>query len=180
MRVPRHEPGPPETLTDSDYANLLRVPDRSTLAGKRDYARLRVLGDCGLRSADELRGLRARDLGRPRANRPALSGRRASLPDALSTMSWLLVAGCCSRDALGRRGPSIWEVTRCAVGVRKPSCMRAGTADAGCRDRRPKPVSEINVAVLVRRTMVDSRRAAARDAHGARASRPVYRDSDSV
>src|SRR5450755_2495349 len=54
---PRYEPGPPETLTDTDYANLLRVPDRRTLAGKRDYALLRVLGDCGLRSA-ELRGLR--------------------------------------------------------------------------------------------------------------------------
>jgi integrase len=65
--VPRHEPGPPETLTDTDYANLLRVPDRRTLAGKRDYALLRVLGDCGLRSA-ELRGLRARDLRRPRSN----------------------------------------------------------------------------------------------------------------
>jgi site-specific recombinase XerC len=67
VRVPRHEPGPPETLTDSDYANLLRVPDRRTLAGKRDYALLRVLGDCGLRSA-ELRGLRAPDLRRPRSN----------------------------------------------------------------------------------------------------------------
>jgi integrase len=67
VRVPRHEPGPPETLTDSDYANLLRVPDRRTLAGKRDYALLRVLGDCGLRSA-ELRGLHARDLRRPRSN----------------------------------------------------------------------------------------------------------------
>ncbi|MBV9192617.1 MAG: tyrosine-type recombinase/integrase [Solirubrobacterales bacterium] len=66
-RVPRHEPGPPETLTDTDYANLLRVPDRRTIGGKRDYALLRVLGDCGLRSA-ELRGLRARDLRRPRAN----------------------------------------------------------------------------------------------------------------
>jgi integrase len=65
VRVPRHEPGPPpETLTDTDYANLLRVPDRRTLADKRDYALLRVLGDCGLRSA-ELRGLRARDLRRP-------------------------------------------------------------------------------------------------------------------
>ncbi len=35
MRVPRNEPGPPETLTDTDYANLLRVPGRRTLAGKR-------------------------------------------------------------------------------------------------------------------------------------------------
>ena len=67
VRVPRHEPGPPETLTDTDYANLLRVPDRRTIAGRRDYAVLRVLGDCGLRSA-ELRGLRARDLRRPRSN----------------------------------------------------------------------------------------------------------------
>ena len=67
VRVPRHEPGPPETLTDTDYANLLRVPDRRTLAGKRNYALLRVLGDCGLRSA-ELRGLRAQDLRRPRSN----------------------------------------------------------------------------------------------------------------
>jgi integrase/recombinase XerD len=67
VRAPRHEPGPPETLTDIDYANLLRVPDRRSLAGKRDYALLRVLGDCGLRSA-ELRGLLARDLRRPRSN----------------------------------------------------------------------------------------------------------------
>ncbi len=28
---------------DTDYANLLRVPDRRALAGKRDYALLRVL-----------------------------------------------------------------------------------------------------------------------------------------
>ena len=67
VRVPRHEPGPPETLTDADYGNVLRVLDRRTIAGKRDYALLRVLGDCGLRSA-ELRGLRARDLRRPRSN----------------------------------------------------------------------------------------------------------------
>src|SRR2546430_15180400 len=56
VRVPRHEPGPPETLTDTDYANLLRVPGPRIVAGKRDYALLRVLGDCGLRSAG-LRGL---------------------------------------------------------------------------------------------------------------------------
>ena len=67
VRTPRHEPGPPETLTDADYANLLRVPDRRRVAGKRDCALLRVLGDCGLRSA-ELRGLRAQDLRRPRSN----------------------------------------------------------------------------------------------------------------
>jgi hypothetical protein len=67
VRVPQHEPGPPETLTDTGYANLPRVPDRRTLARKRDYAPLRVLGDRGPRSA-ELRGLPARDLRRPRSN----------------------------------------------------------------------------------------------------------------
>jgi integrase/recombinase XerD len=67
VRVTRHEPGPPETLTDADYTNLLRVPDRRSREGKRDYALLRVLGDCGLRSA-ELRRLRAEDLRRPRSN----------------------------------------------------------------------------------------------------------------
>jgi integrase len=77
VRVPRHEPGPPETLTDTDYANLLRVPDRRTLAGKRDYALLRVLGDCGLRSA-ELRGLRTRDLAPPPLQRTALPPVRAA------------------------------------------------------------------------------------------------------
>src|SRR5215210_2453573 len=67
VKVPRHKTGPPETLTDTEYQNLLRVPDRCFQAGKRDYALLRVLGDCGLRSG-ELRGLIARDLRRPRAN----------------------------------------------------------------------------------------------------------------
>jgi hypothetical protein len=43
-------PGPPETLTDADYQNLLRVPDRRSREGKRNYALLRVLRDCGLRS----------------------------------------------------------------------------------------------------------------------------------
>src|SRR5918912_1943560 len=67
VRVPRHKAGPPEKLSEIDYENLLRVPDRRAVRGKRDYALLRVLGDCGLRSA-ELRGLIARDLRRPRAN----------------------------------------------------------------------------------------------------------------
>lgn len=67
VRVPRHRAGPPETLTDVDYSNLLRVPDRRSTRGKRDVALLRVLGDCGLRSA-ELRGLTAGDLRRPRTN----------------------------------------------------------------------------------------------------------------
>lgn len=43
------------------------MPDRRSLQGKRDYALLRVLGDCGLRSI-ELRRLQARDLRRPRSN----------------------------------------------------------------------------------------------------------------
>ena len=77
MRVPRHEPGPPETLTNTDYANLLRVSDRRTIAGKRDYA---LLGDCGLRSAARQRPppppLRARQ-GRPGARGPGPRGRPA-------------------------------------------------------------------------------------------------------
>lgn len=67
VRVPGHRAGPPETITDLDYDNLLRVPDRRSVAGKRDHALLRVLGDCGVRSA-ELRGLTGRDVRRPRAN----------------------------------------------------------------------------------------------------------------
>ena len=67
VKVPRHRAGPPETLTETDYANLLRVPDKRSQIGKRDLALLRVLGDCGLRSA-ELRGLLAGDLRRPRSN----------------------------------------------------------------------------------------------------------------
>ena len=47
VRVPRHEHGPPETLTDADYQNPLRVPDRRSRDGKRAYVLLRVLGDCG-------------------------------------------------------------------------------------------------------------------------------------
>jgi len=65
--VPRHKAGPPETVTDLEFANLLRVPERRARHGKRDLALLRVLGDCGLR-AGELRGLQAGDLRRPRSN----------------------------------------------------------------------------------------------------------------
>jgi site-specific recombinase XerC len=67
VMVPRHKAGPPEALTEFEYAKMLRVLDRRSLRGRRDYALLRVLGDCGLRSA-ELRGLVACDLRRPRAN----------------------------------------------------------------------------------------------------------------
>src|SRR3954451_21457192 len=47
VKVPRHKAGPPETLSEIEYENLLRVPDRRSARGKRDYALLRVLGDCG-------------------------------------------------------------------------------------------------------------------------------------
>jgi hypothetical protein len=33
-RVPRHEPGHRRPLTDADYANLVRVPDQRTRAGR--------------------------------------------------------------------------------------------------------------------------------------------------
>ena len=67
VRVPSHRLGPPETLTVVQYGNLIRAPDKRTLAGKRDHALLRLLGDCGLRNA-ELRALAARAIRRPRAN----------------------------------------------------------------------------------------------------------------
>ncbi len=62
-----HRQGPPETLSDTEYANLIRAPDGRTRGGRRDRAILRVLGDCGLRNA-ELRALNARCLRRPRSN----------------------------------------------------------------------------------------------------------------
>lgn len=62
-----HEPAPPETITPEEYDRLLRMPDRRTHIGVRDYAVLRVLGEAGLRSA-ELRGLRVRHLERARSN----------------------------------------------------------------------------------------------------------------
>src|SRR4051794_36997714 len=67
VKVARHKAGPPGTLSEVEYENVLRVPDRRSVRGKRDDAMLRVLGDCGPRSA-ELRGLVARDVRRPRAN----------------------------------------------------------------------------------------------------------------
>ena len=67
IRLPSHRVGPPETLTAVQYANLHRAPDRRSQLGKRDYAVLRMLGDCGLRNA-ELRALTGRAIRRPRAN----------------------------------------------------------------------------------------------------------------
>ena len=143
VRVPRHEPGPPETLTDTDYANLLRLPDRRAVAGKRNYALLRVLGDCGLRSA-ELRGLRARDLRRPRANarhhRLYLRGkggreREVPVPEAVqhALEAWL-------------------EVHPLARGVglldEQPLFVRLGRHG----DEEPLPLSAVAVHRLVRRS----------------------------
>ncbi len=151
VRVPRHEPGPPETLTDTDYANLLRVPDRRTLAGKRDYALLRVLGDCGLRSA-ELRGLRARDLRRPRSNARhyrlfvrGKGGREREVPVPMAVQqaleAWLkvhpLARGVALLDEdplfvrLGRHGHEA-PLALSAVGVHRlvrRSCHAAGVPD---------------------------------------------------
>lgn len=67
VRVPSHRVGPPETLSAVEYVNLIRVPDRRTLVGKRDQALLRLMGDCGVRNA-ELRSLTMRCIRRPRAN----------------------------------------------------------------------------------------------------------------
>ncbi len=142
VRVPRHEPGPPETLTDTDYANLLRVPDRRTIAGKRDYGLLRVLGDCGLRSA-ELRGLRARDLRRPRANarhyRVCVRGkggreREVPVPEAVqhALAAWTAVHPLA-------RGVALLD--------EQPLFVRLGRHG----DQEPLPLSAVAVHRLVRR-----------------------------
>ena len=143
VRVPRHEPGPPETLTDTDYANLLRVPDRRTIAGKRDYALLRVLGDCGLRSA-ELRGLRARDLRRPRSNARhhrlyirGKGGREREVP-APEAVQQALEAWT-ARSIRSRAASGCSTSSRC-------SCASAATAT-----RSPLPLSAVAVHRLVRR-----------------------------
>jgi integrase len=154
VRVPRHQPGPPETLTDTNYANLLRVADRRTLAGKRDYALLRVLGDCGLRSA-ELRGLRARDLRRPRSNARhhrlfvrGKGGREREVPVPLAVQqaldAWLkvhpLARGVALLDEqplfvrLGRHGHEE-PLPLSAVGVHRlvrRSCAAAGVPERLC------------------------------------------------
>lgn len=67
VRVPSHRPGPPETLTATEYGNLIRAPDGRSTAGKRDVALLRLLGDCGLRNT-ELRQLKVKAIRKPRAN----------------------------------------------------------------------------------------------------------------
>ena len=134
VRAPRHEAGPPEALTDADYANLVRVPDRRSLAGKRDYALLRVLGDCGLRSA-ELRGLRARDLRRPRTNarhfRLFVRGkggreREVPVPEAVQQAleAWMKVHPL-ARGGAARRGSVV-----CAPGPPHPG--GAGRAVGRC------------------------------------------------
>jgi integrase len=64
-----HQPAPPETITPEDYDRLLRMPDRRTRIGVRDYAVLRVLGEVGLRSA-ELRSLRVCHVERARSDSP--------------------------------------------------------------------------------------------------------------
>jgi integrase len=156
VRVPRYEPGPPETLTDTDYANLLRVPDRRSLAGKRDNALLRVLGDCGLRSA-ELRGLRAQDLRRPRSNAKhyrlfvrGKGGREREVPVALAVQAaleaWLkvhpLARGVGLLDEqplfvrLGRHGHEE-PLPLSAVGVHR--LVRRSCAAAGVPDRLAHP-----------------------------------------
>ena len=142
VRVPRHEPGPPETLTNTDYANLLRVSDRPTIAGKRDYALLPVLGDCGLRSA-ELSRLRARRLRRTCANarhhRLYVRGngsrvREVPVPEAVPQVleSWVTFHPLA-------RGTGLLDV--------QPLFVRLGRHG----DQDPRPLSAVAVHRLVRR-----------------------------
>ena len=143
VRIPRHEPGPPETLTDNDYANLLRVPDRRTLAGKRDYALLRVLGDCGLRSA-ELRGLRARDLRRPRSTRATTGSivrgkggreREVPVPEAVQQAleAWLKVHPLARGVGLLDEQPLFVRLGRHGTSSRSRSRRRLCTGSSAAR-----------------------------------------------
>jgi len=74
VRVPRHEPGPPETFTDTDYANLLRGP-------RPAYGR----GQARLRARARARGLRAA-LGRtPQPCVPAIC---RAIVEVADSMAW--------------------------------------------------------------------------------------------
>ena len=127
VKVPRHTAGPPETMTEADYQNLLRVPDRRCQLGKRDHALLRVLGDCGLRSA-ELRGLIGRDLRRPRANaRPAWGLAR----DVRRRVG----ASCVRSSAPRTRG-----LAQRSLGRGQPACGRDGDHAADCAGCRRGPL----------------------------------------
>ncbi len=135
VRVPRHQPGPPETLTDTDYANLLRVPHGRTVGGKRDYALLRVLGDCGLRSA-ELRGLRAASTSVARAvasekspsprpsSRPSRPGSRLIRSHAASGCSTSSRCSCASA-ATATKSPSPSPPSRCTGSCAGHAWLRA-------------------------------------------------------
>jgi len=169
VKVPRHKAGPPETLSEMEYENVLRVPDRRSARGKRDYALLRVLGDCGLRSA-ELRGLVARDLRRPRANARHLrlfvrgkggTEREVPIPEATQTAleAWLSVhrwpRGRGLRDehpvfvCLGRfpgaQPPEPFagqSTSSCAPARWPPACPNGSRTRAPCAPTGPLPCSK--------------------------------------
>src|SRR5204862_5674626 len=116
MRVRRRSTAQPRR-PPAEYENLLRVPDRRSVRGKRDYALLRVLGDCGLRSA-ELRRLVARDLRRPRANARHLrlfvrgkggSEREVPIPEATEAAlaAWQSVQPARPRPRAARRAAPV-------------------------------------------------------------------------
>lgn len=119
----------PEFLTDPEVKALLRVPDRRTLQGKRDYAILKLLVNSGLRKA-ELCSLAIGDL-QPYRNNIVLTvrgkggkARRIALhPEVLSALKEYWKAAGAEPDperplfsTLGKHGPyGIKPLTRVAV-----------------------------------------------------------------
>lgn len=56
VKAPRRDPGEPKALSAAEVQRLLKMPDRRTMRGVRDYAVLRMLLDAGPR-ANELSGV---------------------------------------------------------------------------------------------------------------------------
>jgi site-specific recombinase XerC len=129
VRVPRHEPGPPETLTDTTMPTCCASPTAARSSANATTPDSGVLGDCGRRFA-ELRGLRARDLRRPRSNERhhrlfvrGKGGGEREVPVALAVQQalevWLKVHPLA--HGVGRRG---------ATGVLGDPLPRGGRAGA--------------------------------------------------
>lgn len=92
VKAPRIAPGAPRALSKEEVDRLLKMPDRRTMRGVRDFAVLQMLLDAGPR-ASELSNLDVQHVEkRPRADDGRLRG---AIPS--STVFWLVIAS-------GKRG----------------------------------------------------------------------------